>query len=380
MMKVALLSHRGGNIGHEFMSLGMQVALQAAFGSDLQIDHFEQHKHFSVYPKHHWLNIIDTLPHGQFRTVRQLLSTPGFMARSWPKTLPLEYNLALACGGPNIVTNAYCAPELKLMLHHLNGAFHYRGVPLIDAGVGSCFPLTDVPDRLLQSENRLFYAKALEYVTITSVRDTVAEKLIRDLGTTPELIPCAAICTGRIFEKSRLALDSSDKYVAINFQRVGSNSDWGQNVDPASWMSTMQEVIRALEKRHKVLILCHNAHEYKLAGLLAPHIIRFQPRTADEYASVINRVKVGLVSRIHAAIPLAGLGIPSLVVGNDTRLGAIDILGLPTCYVKSTSSKWLIDQLESLLSSIDSHRHRLLNVRETTLQKYSNLFRVHSRS
>lgn len=380
MTRIALLSHRGGNIGHDFMAVGIEAALKDAFGPEVRIDHFEQHNHFEVYPEGHWLRLVHKVPHGRLNILRRYLNAPSFRARSWPQTLPLEYNLAVTCGGPNIVPGGHQAPELGLMLHHMNGAFHYRGVPLIDAGVGASFPFERNPDRLEDPADRAFYSAALGYVACITVRDAAAEKVVRDLGFHPELIPCGAIGSGRVFGQAKATVDDASKYVAINFQRVGANTDWGQNVDAAQWMRTMQAVIADVEQRHPVMILAHNAYELKLAAQLSPHVKRVLPTTTAEYAQTIAMVKAGIVSRIHAAIPLAGIGVPSVVVGTDTRLGTIDQFGLPTRYVKQASAEWLIDQLESLISRAEDERQRLIGVRESTLRRYADLFRKFARS
>ncbi len=362
------------------MAVGMEAALKDAFGPEVQIDHFEQHNHFEVYPEDHWLRLMHKVPHGRFNFVRRYLNTPAFRARSWSQTLPLKYNLAVTSGGPNIVPGAHSAAELGLMLHHLNGAFHYRGVPLIDAGVGASFPLEKIPDRLEDPADRAFYSTALGYVARMTVRDVVAEKVVRDLGFEPDLVPCGAIGSGRAFGQVQPTWGEGCRYVAINFQRVGANTDWGQKVDAAQWKRTMRAVIADIEKRHPVIILAHNVYELRLAAELAPHVKRVLPRTTAEYAQTIATVKAGIVSRIHAAIPLAGIGVPSVVVGADTRMGTIDQFGLPTRYVKQASAEWLIDQLESLISRAEYERHRLIGVRESTLRSYADLFRKYARA
>ncbi|MDR1185710.1 MAG: hypothetical protein LBK67_13090 [Coriobacteriales bacterium] len=92
MTRVALLFHRGGNIGHDFMAIGMEVALKNAFGPDVQIDHFEQHNHFEAYTEDHWLRLMHKLPHGRLSFLCRYLNTPTFRARIWPQIQPLEYN------------------------------------------------------------------------------------------------------------------------------------------------------------------------------------------------------------------------------------------------------------------------------------------------
>ena len=51
MKKIAILSHTFGNIGHTFMGIGVKEVVYNAFGNNVEITSFEQHKPFSVYPK-----------------------------------------------------------------------------------------------------------------------------------------------------------------------------------------------------------------------------------------------------------------------------------------------------------------------------------------
>ena len=376
MKKIALLSHRGGNIGHDFMAIGMEIALREAFGSSVCIDHFEQHNPFEVYPEEHWLRWMHKLPHGRMSTLlRGYLNKPSSLLKFWPQTSALDYDLAVASGGPNIVPGGSNSAELGLMLHHMNGAFHYRGVPLLDAGVGASFPIESIPQELQDPDDFAFYKRAAELCQAIAVRDTTAQKVIRKLGFEPWLIPCGAIGTGRVFEMAHPIDGEARKYVLINFQRLGANTDWGQRVNPTEWMRTIQLVIDDLGKRHPVLLLAQNSYEKKLASQLAPHVRCILPSSTDEYANVINMAKVGLVSRIHAAIPLAGIGIPSVVIGTDTRLGTVEQMGLPTRFVKEATYSWIVDEVEGLLKIAESERQRLLALRENTIQQYVTLFR-----
>ena len=135
----------------------------------------------------------------------------------------------------------------------------------------------------------------------------------------------------------------------------GSNSR-GQGIDSNSWLQTMRDVISRLEIDHKIILLAHSKYELKLAKRLAPHLRRVQPKNSYEYSDLISRVKLGLVSRIHAAIPLAGIGVPSIVIGTDTRLETIDMLGLPNSFVKKVNAEWLLEKTNILLNQLEEEK------------------------
>lgn len=126
--------------------------------------------------------------------------------------------------------------------------------------------------------------------------------------------------------------------------------------------------------------LCHNRTEYLLAETVDATLPRHLPATPEEYAAIIGRARAGLVSRIHAAIPLAGIGVPSLAIGTDTRLGTLDIMGLRTIYVKQATTDRLEYELSGMLSQLDAERSRLFEVRENAIRTYADLMRNHARS
>lgn len=368
---IALLSHRGGNIGHDFMALGMTKVVRAAFGDAATITHFEQHRPFEVYSPGHWLRLFNRLRPGRDKTIRRMVSADAFRDWAWQRLPDMPFNLAIACGGPNIVPGASKTSEMKLLLHHMNGAFRQRGVPFIDAGVGAAFPLEGT-QQLTDGDDVKFYKEAFGYADHVTVRDVVAAAVCRDLNFAADLVPCAAFATGRVFERAKR--NDDEGYVLINFQRLGANTDWGQGVDPELWRSTVRAVAEQLGQRHQVRFLAQNNAEAMTLRLVAPDFPCDAPTDVESYAASIAGAKVGFVSRIHAAIPLAGIGVPSLVVGTDTRLGAVEQIGLPTIRAKNASASAIIDRVEALIQNAQSERERLIDLREKTVKQYAEIF------
>jgi polysaccharide pyruvyl transferase WcaK-like protein len=372
-MKIALLSHRGGNIGHEFMSVGMSHILNETFGSELEIVHFEQHRHFEVNPAWHPVRLMHFVPHGRMRTLRKFLSKRSTRQVLWSQTKPLDFSLAVAAGGPNIVRNVTRAPEMSLMMHYLNGAFHIKGVPFVDAGVGSAFPYLSADQRLIASEDIQFYKEASNYCSRITVRERVAQKTFVDIGVKTDLIPCGALAAGKVM-RQLASCQPKDQFVLVNFQAFGANEDWGQGVDCVEWRRVVTDVVTRLNVRHKIVFLAHSDAEAINALGLLPNAVVFRPKSITEYAQVIAGAKVGFVSRIHAAIPLAGMGVPSLVVGTDTRLGTVETIGLPTLFVKNAVPSEIIASLEHLIENRVIEKQRLLSVTEETIKSYASVF------
>lgn len=357
------------------MAIGVEEAVKEAFGSNVEIQHFEQHQPMSVYPPPNPLRAVDRFPHGSARPLRRVLNSKRMRRMMFAGLGPLRFDLAIACGGPNLVPGGFSSPELGLMLHHLNGAFKHRGVPVIDAGVGAAFPLEQHPKVFESEKDRSFYLELLRNTDFTVVRDYTAKTVVEGLGRSCEILPCPAIGSGRFFERHYPSGDQVRDTVLINFQRVGANEDWGQGVNERAWFWTMREVIRQLRSNHKIAMLAHSDTELDLAKQLAPHSEHLRPRSVREYAQVVSRAKGAIVSRVHAAIALAGAGVPSVVVGTDTRLGTVDLIGLPTRYVKNADSGWLVETIEHQLRVRSIESERLLQIRESTVEAYASIFR-----
>jgi hypothetical protein len=381
MAAVALLSHRFGNIGHNFMALGAEAAVREAFGPGTTVVHFEQHHPFSIYPKGHWLRWIDRVRHGRLGWLRRFLAREDVCLRLWPQTLPLDFNLAVACGGPTMVAGAGSTPEMKVMCRHFYGAFAYRGVPVIDAAVGSCFPIKSIPSALSKVDQS-YYRRNIHQSALITVREPVARHMYSELGCICPLLPCIAIGSGAYFEGFRAngIADGANGPIMVNFQAKGSNDDWGQKVDPVAWLQLVRAVIEDLRRDgHSVVLLCHSEYEARLAVNLHSGLKVLQPKTEAEYGRAIAQAKVGFVSRIHAGVALAGIGVPSLVVGNDTRLGTTAELGLPSMFTKEITRESAVAELRRLIARREEEAARLIQLRKYTVARYASLFAEHAK-
>ncbi len=379
MSNIALLSHRLGNIGHNFMALGAEAVARDAFQTQLNVKFIEQHRPFSIYPALHPIRIIDFFPHSKFLSIRKLIGKTAVYEKLWFNLSDFPYNLAVSCGGPNLISNTCKIPQMSLLHHQFNGAFWHKKVPLLDLAVGSCFPLERIPTSLDDSDVT-FYKKAYSYVSKLTVREPFARNIFASIGIDAEVVPCIAIASGRYFENyinnNLPPLPLNDKVVMINFQAFGSNDHWGQDIDPKRWLSIVMRVVNDLNKlNYRIEFLCHSLAEYKLAQHYWPDANIFFPKTEIEYAVCISRAKVGFVSRIHAAVALAGIGIPSVVVGNDTRIATTTEFGLPSFFTKEIDSDLIVAELLELTSNLSNEKLRLINLREEVILRYVSIFK-----
>jgi hypothetical protein len=131
-----------------------------------------------------------------------------------------------------------------------------------------------------------------------------------------------------------------------------------------SWLEAMDEVVSRRSRTDRVLFLCHSASELDLANSRWPEHQAVLPRSVEEYFDVARRGRVALVNNASAAVALAGLGIPALCVGSDTRLLAVQETGQEIMFVGDATPFGLLGTLDMLDAEFESRRKALLALEE----------------
>ena len=87
----------------------------------------------------------------------------------------------------------------------------------------------------------------------------------------------------------------------------------------------------------------------------------------------VIRASVAICNRMHASVGLAGLGIPSVAVGTDTRILMVKTLNLPCYYVKDASVESLEADVETLIKDKSIQQERLRSLQSDTLSTYIDI-------
>ncbi len=375
MLNAAVIGHWGGNIGHGIMALGVEAVLAQAFDG-VEIHRIEQHRPFDIYPEWHPFRRMGVLRHAQGGAIAQVfknaLNHPSASRSLWPLSWTKKLDVGITCGGP-IITEHVADGDLGLMSHHMHGSFGFHGIPHLNLSLGACYPLEDIPERISGKDAR-FLDRLFDYSTVTTVRDRIAQRICAGLGHQFEVVADTGFVAGKGFD-DLIEDKMTPQNIVINYQEYGANQDWGQGVDPVAWGKSLKVLIDSLRRRHQLVFVCHNDHENKIACELDPSIPRVQPKTMREYARFISTAKVGICSRIHAALPLISVGVPVIGIGNDTRLETLRTLNIKCFYVKEVTPKLLEDEIEKLINDRAEERNRLLELREKTFQRYIAIVR-----
>lgn len=365
MKKIGLVTTLNTNIGDDFIREGIILLLEKVFDKDeLDIIKINKHKPFLIYKKYNLIRFVEYLPKGKFRA-RNLLNA---ISKDYGKTVFDDKDIIIQCGTPVIWPGCSNAEWVIPIWHNAIGK-NYKKATCLNLAAGSCFPWENQPEVIIGQNDKFFLKSILNYCKLITTRDKLAKELFRSLGYDAELLPCTAFLVGMKYKR----INSKNNIVLINYMEGGGHYDWGQKIDSSKWRNTLKEFIKKYRSKYKFVFLAHNQREYDLAFQLEPTLDRTWPKTSKEYFDLISNAKTAICNRMHASVAMAGLGIPSIAVGTDTRLKMPELLGLPIFYVKDITLEKLEISFLELLENLSAEKERLKNLQEDTFQKYISL-------
>lgn len=364
MVKVGLISTLDTNIGDDFIREGIRrVVAQVFKGKCVEFLTINKHRPLSVYPSwhpRHLSRLAEVLPRGKALADR-------IVAKYTSKLHFTKFNtcdLIVQCGTPVLWRGCHRCEWAAPVWRETIGALHAR-IPVFNLAAGSCYPWEKAPALVEDARDAAFLREISGYCRVTTVRDVLAERLLKSLGIVARLIPCAALLAS-----DRIAQPSGRGLVLINFMERAAHSDWNQGVSPVCWRETVSTLVERLRCRYRVEFLCHNTAELRLAGEVFPDIPRHQPNNPEDYFELASDAMAAVCNRLHASVALAGIGIPSVAVGTDTRLLMVQSIGLPAFYVKDVSANVLESILEGLIARQSQEAQRLLELRARVFRLY----------
>lgn len=327
-----------------------------------------KHKPRTTFPNWHPMQvaaIAERLPRGATRVRRMM----GRYASRIGMSNFDDCSLIVQCGTPVMWHKCHRAEWVDPIWHQTIGRLSNR-IPVLNLAAGSSYPWEGRPYRNMSENDYRFLETILSYCRLTTVRDSAAQQICASMSYDVPMIPCSAFLATEEWQVDVGHSSATEGPVLINYMQGGGHFDFGQGINADAWEQTVTKLIERLGRRHELALLCHNETEYQLAQQLAPKLPRRWPKTPQEYFHVVSDAKAAVCNRMHASVALAGLGIPSVAVGTDTRLKMVEALGLPCFYVKDAGVDELEGQLESLLKQGDHEEERLMLLRSQTWKEY----------
>lgn len=360
-MKIGLITTLQTNIGDDFIRLGIQNVLRQIYaGKKIDWVLINKHDPESVWPKIHPMRWLPEWAPNWRRVAKNI----GFSRFD-------GCDLIVQCGAPVIWNGCsnceWNEPIWQTVIRRL-----HKRIPVLNLAAGSSFPLSKLPVSLERETDQTFLRSILSYCQLTTARDALSAQLfcsVNPEGSVPNL-PCTA---GLAFEPT-----SSDegKYVVVNYMEKGGHFDFLNDIDGEKWEKTFRAVLDKIADTFPIRFLCHNEAELRLCKRVFPEYEGVLPESPEAYVQLARNCRLGIFNRLHAAVAYAGMGIPSVSVGNDSRVMMLEEYGLPYFDVRKVDSKQILDAFDVHLKCRDLECKRLLELRQHNLETYISLLRT----
>jgi polysaccharide pyruvyl transferase WcaK-like protein len=369
-MRIGLITTLNTNIGDDFIREGIcRVLRQLSPDEPIEFVTINKHEPMMLYPRWHPLRMLRA-PFWRRCKIRNVASMFSYLFTGLGFTAFDSCDAIVQCGAP--VYWPECATTTawrKRIWREVIQRLHER-IPVINIAAGSCYPFERMPLEF-ETPADAHYARWLHRLcSATTVRDPLAQKLLKNAGCAAELIPCSAF----LFTSPDQSRPDPDGPVLINYMPGAGHYDWKQNIQGERWEKTVRELIQRLETRHRVVMLCHDETELAHARRIAPQCEAILPRSYREYASLVGNAQAAVCNRLHASVALAGMGIPSVAVGTDSRLLMVSQLGLPAHYVKDVTVELLESDVAKAIANRAFIAQRLERLQTATREQYAELF------
>ncbi|HEU5080311.1 MAG TPA: polysaccharide pyruvyl transferase family protein [Opitutaceae bacterium] len=369
-MRVGLITTLKTNIGDDFIREGICNVLRGLASREaIEFVPINKHTPDMLYPRWHPLAVARSLPVAGYRkklAIRKLsrvFKYVGFTAFD-------RCDAIVQCGAPVYWEGCGQNTRWKQDLWEDVVQRLHRKIPVLNLAAGSCFPYRKQPERFELPADRKYVRWLHSLCRATSVRDPLAHKLLAAEDCDTHLIRCSAF----LFTNPSEARPSTDGPILINYMRGGGHYDLGQQISADRWENTVRQLISRLKaKGHRVALVCHNETELKLAREIAPDCDIRMPKTFREFPEMVRDAKAAICNRMHASVALAGLGIPSVTVGTDTRMLMVEQLEMPCYFVEDAELDAVERDVERLIAQREQIAARLRVLQRATRDSYAHL-------
>jgi polysaccharide pyruvyl transferase WcaK-like protein len=372
-MRIGLLTTLETNIGDDFIREGlMHIITHLNSGRSCEYVAVNKHEPHTVYPAWHPIKFCNE---NKFRPSR-MREPLRIRAERYLPPLGLSRfdtcDIILQCGTPVIWEGCRHSEWAKPIWRDVMARLSRKGKPVLNLGGGSSYPCERQPETLVGNPDEEFIGIMLKTACVTTVRDKLAKKLFASLGYEAQHLCCPAMLAGRVFAKPA----EPTRKVLINYMSGGGHYDYGQRVDEKVLEMTMSHLVRELRRQGwEPVFIAHNETELRLATQIWQDVPSVLPTDPRDYFEIVRDAAFGIFNRLHASVAAAGLGVPSIAVGTDSRNLMVETLGQPAFYVKEATVDRILAALKTLVSQRDSESRRLLILRENSFELYKDILR-----
>lgn len=359
MYRVSFITTVNHNIGDDFVREGIKYLLKSTLKKDLTF--LNIHKHVPVSTRYGFEMIRSNKIGDSLDKLFPLWLVPDKV---------MDSNLLIQSGAPvywcHSMENSHCY-ENEWYQPLIERRFIRRRKKLLNLAAGSCQTYhSDGSEFCQKCENYLL--QFFKECDLTTVRDDLASKIFLQAGIEVSNLPCTSLFA---VNEYKICSEQSE-YVVVNYMEGGAHYRFGQLIETDKWRNEFSKFYYNLKKKHKVIFACHNLKEVSEAKKIdSEAIIFYKKNDYIAYMKFYAKAKYGVMNRIHGAYMLASLGIPSIIIGNDSRAKMAENIGLESFFVNDVTNDILLDNADTLEALSGSYYDLIIETKNKAFNEYT---------
>lgn len=244
----------------------------------------------------------------------------------------------------------------------------------INLGAGSCQPWGDDGSAFVNDLDCARFARlAGARAEITIVREAIAARILSQLGVSSIDLPCPAFLAGARHHSPRATTGA----IGVNLMSGSGHFKLDAAFDQEKWESEIKRFLNLLRKDKHIVFIAHDEEEAKFQASLADANERvFLSDNWRDYLDVYSTCYAVIANRVHGAVCAAGFGVPSIIIGNDSRAEIGRSIGLPVLRAAEMIAEDLYACVTKLILERNKESGRLLDLRQITLDRYIELLSI----
>lgn len=197
----------------------------------------------------------------------------------------------------------------------------------INLGAGSCMPWGDDGETFVNDPGCAdFTRRAGMRAVLTTVRDPLASSILTRLGVAHEGVACPAFLAGARHGPVR----PHAGHIGVNLMPRGAHFITRGDFCEKAWRADCEALLRGLREKAPIVFIAHDDAESRFMGELALNGERVATSSDWRgYLDLYSSCSIVVANRVHGAVCAAGFGVPSVILGTDTRAQIADYIGIP---------------------------------------------------
>lgn len=246
---------------------------------------------------------------------------------------------------------------------------------MIALSIGSCYDVNSSYKYSSPRKEEIYHLlKLIENCKLITTRDEYINNILVENKIPSLQLPCIAF--NAFYDESKYQdINTKADKMLINYMYAAGHHDYSFKVNPQQWNKCIISVLNHFTQKYDVEFICHSTQELELAKVVDDKIKANLISNFQDFIECNKGVILSMNNRIHASIGQAGLLIPSITVGTDTRIYSLKEFEMPYVKINEATSDYLINEMNNQISNREENVIKLNKKLNQTIDLYANNIR-----